>query len=157
MPNPAIRAGDSECHATPGHLNNVGEPVDRLQDHTNYEIGRCIVEQERRGAERAQYGQGIIKELAGRLTGEFGNGFSKSNLEYMRRFYLAYPERIPQIAQTASGQFPSLEIAQTLSGGWKSSSGKSQPFSLSRSHYVFLLGLKDEERGFYEIEAAQQA
>jgi len=134
----------------------IARGVDLLQVHTNYEIGRRIVEQEQRGAERAQYGQEIIKELAGRLTGEFGNGFSKSNLEYMRRFYLAYPERIPQIAQTASGQFPYLEIAPTLSEGWKSSSGKPQPFSLSWSHYVFLLGLKDEERGFYEIEAAQQ-
>ena len=30
------------------------------------------------------------------------------------------------------------------------------PFSLSWSHYVFLIGLKEEERNFYEIEAAQQ-
>jgi predicted nuclease of restriction endonuclease-like (RecB) superfamily len=134
----------------------IARGVDLVQVHTNYEIGRRIVEQEQQGAERAQYGKEIIRELAGRLAAEFGNGFSKSNLEYMRRFYLAYPERIPQIAQTASGQFPSLEIAQTLSGGWRSSSEKPQPFSLSWSHYVFLLGLKDEERGFYEIEAAQQ-
>jgi hypothetical protein len=34
-------------------------------------------------------GKEIIKELAERLTSDFGNGFSKSNLEYMRRFYLA--------------------------------------------------------------------
>jgi predicted nuclease of restriction endonuclease-like (RecB) superfamily len=36
-------------------------------------------------------------------------------------------------------------------------SGQSQPaFSLSWSHYVFLIGLKEEERNFYEIEASQQ-
>jgi hypothetical protein len=59
----------------------------------------------------------------------------------MRCFFLAYPERGSQIAQTASGQS-------------EDSSGKLQPpFVLSWSHYVFLLGLTEEERGFYEIEA----
>jgi hypothetical protein len=62
-----------------------------LQVHTNYEIGRRIVEEEQGGADRAQYGKEVIRELAARLTSEFGNGFSKSNLEYMRRFYIAYP------------------------------------------------------------------
>jgi predicted nuclease of restriction endonuclease-like (RecB) superfamily len=135
----------------------VARGADILHVHTNCEIGRRIVEQEQRGADRAQYGKEIIKELAARLTGEFGNGFSKSNLEYMRRFYLAYPGRAAQIAQTTSGQFPALPIPQTLSGGLHGARGKSQPpFTLSWSHYVFLLGLKDEERSFYEIEAAQE-
>ena len=58
----------------------------------------------------------IVRELATRLTGEFGSGFSKTNLEYMRRFYLAYPGRTPQIAQTASGKFPAFAISQTVSG-----------------------------------------
>jgi predicted nuclease of restriction endonuclease-like (RecB) superfamily len=133
----------------------VARGVDLLQVYTNYEIGRRIVEQEQQGKDRAQYGKEIIKELAARLTNEFGSGFSKSNLEYMRRFFLAYPER-SQIAQTTSGTFPPLAIAQTLSGRLEEdSSGKSQlPFTLSWSHYVFLLGLTAEERGFYEIEAA---
>jgi predicted nuclease of restriction endonuclease-like (RecB) superfamily len=116
--------------------------VNLLQVHTNYEIGRRIVEREQGGADRAQYGKEVIKELAERLTSEFGNGFSKSNIEYMRRFYLAYPDRNIQIAQTASGQ--------------SASSGAELPFTLSWSHYVFLLGLKDQERRFYEIEAAEQ-
>jgi DUF1016 N-terminal domain len=96
-----------------------------LQVHTNYEIGRRIVEEEQGGADRAQYGKEVIRELATRLTSEFGNGFSKSNLEYMRRFYLSYPGRDAQIAQTLSGQ-STLPRAQV-------------PFSLSWSHYVFLL------------------
>ena len=131
--------------------------VNLLQVYTNYEIGRRIFKQEQQGADRAQYGKEIVRELATRLTGEFGSGFSKSNLEYMRRFYLAYPGRTPQIAQTASGQFPAFAIAQTVSGQSQDASGQSQPpFSLSWSHYVFLIGLKEEERNFYEIEAAQQ-
>jgi hypothetical protein len=113
-----------------------------LQVHTNYEIGRRIVEEEQVGAARAQYGKEVIRDLAARLTSEFGNGFSKSNLEYMRRFYIAYPGRDPQIAQTLSGRSvtPAAE----------------QPFALSWSHYVFLLGLNEQERKFYEIEATQQ-
>jgi hypothetical protein len=64
----------------------VARGVDLLQVHTNYEIGRRIVEQEQQGAERAQFGKEILRELAARLTAEFGKGFSRSNLEYMRRF-----------------------------------------------------------------------
>jgi len=119
------------------------------------------VEEEQGGADRAQYGKEVIRELATRLTSEFGNGFSKSNLEYMRRFYLAYPGRDSQIAQTLSGQFGELErrapsrTAQTLSGRSVMPAAE-MPFALSWSHYVFLLGLNEQERKFYEIEATQQ-
>ena len=139
--------------------------VDLLQVYTNYEIGRRIIEQEQQGADRAQYGRELLNELAARLTGEFGNGFSVSNLRYMRQFYLAYPERIAPIRQTVSGEFPAFPIAQTLtapihqtlSGELRTSAEATyKPFVLSWSHYVFLIGLKLEERDFYEIEAAQQ-
>ena len=89
--------------------------VDLLQVYTNYEIGRRIVEQEQQGADRALYGRELLKELAARLTGEFGNGFSVSNLRYMRQFYLAYPGRIAPIRQTVSGEFPAFPNAQRLS------------------------------------------
>jgi predicted nuclease of restriction endonuclease-like (RecB) superfamily len=139
--------------------------VDLLQVYTNYEIGRRIVEQEQQGEDRAQYGKELLNELAARLAGEFGNGFSVSNLRYMRQFYLAYPERIAPIRQTVSGEFLAFPIAQALSAPiHQTMSGELQtsaettykPFILSWSHYVFLIGLKPEERGFYEIEAAQQ-
>jgi DUF1016 N-terminal domain len=91
----------------------VARGVDLLQVHTNYEIGRRIVEQEQQGAERAQYGKEILRELAARLTAEFGKGFSRSNLEYMRRFYLVYPDRSSRIIpQTASGNFLFLHTLQ---------------------------------------------
>jgi hypothetical protein len=142
----------------------VARGVDLLQVHTNYEIGRRIVEQEQRGAERAQYGKEILTELAARLTAEFGKGFSRSNLEYMRRFYLVYPDRSSRIIpQTTSGKFPAFAypsafpIPQTASGKSSAPNESAQfPFTLSWSHYVFLLGLNDQERGFYEIEAAEQ-
>jgi predicted GNAT family N-acyltransferase len=57
-----------------------------------WQIGRLIIEEEQRGAKRASYGQGLIKELAKRLTDEFGRGFHQRNLWFMRNFYLAYPK-----------------------------------------------------------------
>jgi hypothetical protein len=68
--------------------------VNLLQVYTNYEIGRRIFEQEQQGADRAQYGKELVRELAARLTGEFGSGFSISNLKYMRQFFMVYPERV---------------------------------------------------------------
>jgi predicted nuclease of restriction endonuclease-like (RecB) superfamily len=102
---------------------------------TNFEIGRLIVEHEQQGAQRAEYGKLVLKTLADRLTAEFGRGFSKSNLEYMRRFFLEYRNRSKQIAQMASGQ----SVAS---------------FSLSWSQYIFLLSVDNlAERQFYEIES----
>ena len=57
-----------------------------------WEIGHSIVEQQG-GAERAEYGEALLKELSRRLTEDFGKGFDESNLRYMRRFYLAFPIR----------------------------------------------------------------
>jgi predicted nuclease of restriction endonuclease-like (RecB) superfamily len=161
---------DGICSLVLSARQSAARGVDLLQVYTNYEIGRRIVEQEQQGADRAQYGKELLNELAARLTGEFGNGFSVSNLRYMRQFYLAYPERIAPIRQTASGeltgtamiqnlsgQFRSFPIHQTLSGEFQTSAETpDNPLILSWSHYVFLIGLKPEERDFYEIEAAQQ-
>jgi predicted nuclease of restriction endonuclease-like (RecB) superfamily len=132
--------------------------VNLLQVYTNYEIGRRIVEQEQRGADRAEYGKQLLKELAEHLTADFGGGFSRSNLEYMRRFYLTYPNRGREISQTLSGElsvsFSPLSKSQTGSG---KSIEDGRRFALSGSHYVFLLGLKEAaQRSFYEIEASEQ-
>jgi hypothetical protein len=85
--------------------------VDLLKVYTNYEIGRRMVEQEQQGQTVRNMARKLSGSCAARLTREFGSGFSKTNLEYMRRFYLAYPGRPPQIAQTAFGQFPVFAIA----------------------------------------------
>jgi predicted nuclease of restriction endonuclease-like (RecB) superfamily len=166
--------------------STVASGVDLVQVHTNFEIGRRIVEQEQLGKGRAAYGEEIIKALASRLTGEFGRGFSASNLAYMRSFYLSYQDRAsifqsatgksasPKKLQSATGKFAiartaattktrkslteRFQIIQSLTG--KSAflaQTKPHPFSLSWTHYVFLLGIKNcDERNFYEIESTQQ-
>jgi predicted nuclease of restriction endonuclease-like (RecB) superfamily len=154
----------------------VSRGVDLVQVHTNFEIGRRIVEQEQQGKDRAAYGKEVIKALAARLTSEFGRGFSASNLAYMRSFYLLYQDRAP-IFQSVIGKLPATvilqspiakssskiqgparsgqyQVFQTRSGG---SPMPRRPFALSWTHYLFLLGVKNpDERSFYEIESAEQ-
>lgn len=91
---------------------------------TYWNIGKIIVEYEQSSKERADYGKQTLKQLSKDLTREFGKGFSRSNLQNMRSFYLVYPK------------------CQTLSG------------KLSWSHYCELLSISDtDKRSFYEKEA----
>jgi len=56
-----------------------------------WEIGRQIMEAQKE--QRAEYGAGLIKYLAGRLTAEFGKGFDESSLRRMRQFFQAFQIR----------------------------------------------------------------
>jgi predicted nuclease of restriction endonuclease-like (RecB) superfamily len=141
----------------------VARGVDLVQVHTNFEIGRRIVEQEQKGKNRAEYGQEVLAALSKRLESEFGRGYSVSNLEYMRKFFLTFESRA-SISQSLSGKLNVAAIPQTASGEFTfpaklevHCSKGAQSFKLSWSHYVFLLGIKNpEERSFYEIESTAQ-
>jgi predicted nuclease of restriction endonuclease-like (RecB) superfamily len=120
--------------------------VDTLQLRTNFEIGRLIVEHEQKGKSRAEYGKQLIIALSERLTAEFGRGFSRSNLQNMRNFFLTYGPRGGAICQKPSGELvaPGDDVLQN------------QCLMLSWSHYVLLLAISDApERDFYEVEAYQ--
>ena len=135
--------------------------VDLVQVHTNFEIGHHIVEHEQQGETRAGYGKEVVQNLAERLTVEFGQGFSLSNLKLMRQFFVQFRDRADQIGLTASGQFKKTK-SPTVSGQLPQSIESprpldQRPFSLSWSHYVFLLGIKNpDERSFYEVEGTSQ-
>ncbi len=58
----------------------------------NWQTGKYIVEFEQGGNERAQYGANLINRLAKDLTLLRGKGFSKSNILYMRKLYIAFPK-----------------------------------------------------------------
>jgi len=145
---------------------SVVSVVNTLQVMTNFEIGRRIVEHEQQGEKRAEYGKELLKELSARLTEEFGRGFSKSNLASMRAFYLIWSERI-QIFQQPTGKLNLHEKSQQATGQLDLSSKGQEPtdqleesqnpFTLSWTHYVTLLTVKNpDERSFYEIEATDQ-
>lgn len=137
----------------------VARNVNTLQTFTCFEIGRKIVEQEQRGKNRADYGEKLLIHLSHKLTSEFGKGFSLTNLKLMRQFFLLYSDRI---GQTPSGQFTKrLAAPSALASARKSQTLSDQlsklPFTLSWSHYIFLISIKDDsERSFYEIESRQQ-
>jgi len=108
--------------------NNVARQVNSELLGAYWNIGRIICEYEQSVPDRADYGKRTLKELAHTLTQEFGRGFSRSNLQNMRLFYLAY------------------EKCQTLSG------------KLSWSHYCELLSISDtDKRSFYEKEAVNSS
>ncbi len=148
-------------HLIQSARRGVASVIDTFQVLTNFEIGRRIVEHEQQGEKRAAYGAELLKELSARLTDEFGKGFSRSNLEYMRKFFLLWQDRVPQISQQPAGKlrFPRIQqppavepaISQQPAGKF------SRPFTLSWTHYVELLSVKDpNERSFYEIEATHE-
>ena len=84
-----------------------------------WNIGKSIIEIQQ-GDERASYGDAVLEKLSQKLTDEFGKGFSKRNLERMRKFYIYFP-----IATTVSSQ-------------------------LSWSHYLEILKIEEElKRNFY--------
>ena len=56
-----------------------------------WQIGKMIVEKQR-GNTRADYGDGLLKELSIKLTKDFGRGFTERNLRVMRQFYIVFPK-----------------------------------------------------------------
>ena len=94
---------------------------------TYWGVGKQIIEYEQNGELRADYGQELLKTLSKDLKQNFGKGFSRSNLQYMRLLYLKNRN------------------CQTLSG------------KLSWSHYVELLAIDDDlERTFYEKQCISE-
>jgi len=58
----------------------------------SWKTGRYIVEFEQGGENRAKYGERLLVNLSKDLTRMNGRGFSRSNLTYMRKFYIAFPK-----------------------------------------------------------------
>lgn len=65
--------------------------VSELIIKTYWEVGKQIVEYEQKGKLRANYGKQLLIELSKDLKQKHGQGFSRSNLQYMRLFYVYYP------------------------------------------------------------------
>ena len=90
---------------------------------TYWNIGKYIVEFEQEGNAKAKYGTSLLTTLAKLLRMKLGKGYSRPNLNNMRKFYLLYP------------------ICQTVSD------------KLSWSHICELITIDDDlERSFYEKE-----
>lgn len=107
--------------------NRAVEAVNTELLDANWLTGQYIVEFEQKGKMRAEYGKFLLTRLAKDLSARRGRGFSRSNLIYMRKFYLAFPK------------------SETVS------------HLLTWSHYFELLKCEDEmEMQFYFQEAINQ-
>lgn len=105
--------------------SKVAAEVNRELLATYWKIGEIIVKYEQNDQIRAVYGEKTLVQFSKALTKEFGKGFSRSNIYYMRQFYLLYP------------------IFQSVTG------------KLTWTHYCELLSISDEaKRSFYEKECA---
>jgi DUF1016 N-terminal domain len=71
--------------------SRVARSINTAMVHAYWLIGREIVEVEQHGAQRAGYGEGLMKRVAKRLSARFGKGFSLASLKRMKQFYLAFP------------------------------------------------------------------
>jgi len=106
--------------------NSSYKAINNFMLESYWNIGKAIVEEEQKGSSRAEYGKAIISGLSKRLIEEFGNGYSRANILYMRQFYVTFP------------------ILHSLRG------------ELSWTHYRLLLKLSKEEiRNFYIMECIE--
>jgi len=129
--------------------------VNAVMTATYWEIGRRIVEFEQGGAERAGYGETLLKRLSVDLSAKYGRGFGVDSLESMRLLYQTYPPS--KISE-------SLVRKSVLSGPANKSESLirmfdltqlAQTFPLSWTHYIHLMRRtrSADERQFYESEA----
>ncbi|OQX97349.1 MAG: hypothetical protein B6I24_09180 [Bacteroidetes bacterium 4572_128] len=89
-----------------------------------WHIGNHIVKYEQKGKVKAEYGEKLILQLSTDLKLQYGKGFSKSNLVYMRLFFIKYPK---------------LDLVSK---------------QLFWSHYFELLKIDDDlERNFYQQQS----
>jgi hypothetical protein len=91
-----------------------------------WHIGQRIFLEEQEGKDRADYGKYPVKHIANSLEPEFGNGYSKRQIELFRQFYRVFP------------------IANSL---------RSQ---LTWTHYRFLIRVNDQNKiEFYIVETVK--
>ena len=70
--------------------NKVYKTANFAMVEAYWNIGKSIIE-EQGGYGKAEYGTGLLKELSKQMTQDFGKGFTVTNLKYMRRFHLMFP------------------------------------------------------------------
>jgi predicted nuclease of restriction endonuclease-like (RecB) superfamily len=142
----------------------------RSLDAVNWLICQQIVEAEQGGDKRAGYGKALLKTLSQQLSADHragrGVGFSISALQYMRAFYLAYPELLTNqhalrvesggrgIQHAVRVEWPT-DAASAGAGPWRPGALHA---GLAWTHCRALLKVsRREARDFYEIEAVKNA
>jgi len=123
-----------------------------------WHIGREIVEAIQGGEGRAEYGQQVMEGLSAMLAQRYGGGYSVTTLRYIRRFYQAFADRIPEAQPSvkmggkAIQHMPCAEFEIHI----QKLEIKGFMPNLGWSHYRTLARVENpQERDFYEVEAEQ--
>lgn len=121
--------------------------VGKTQSVMGYLLGYWLVELKQEGRGRAGYGEALLRSISQSMTRQYGRGFSVDSLENMRKFYLAYRDRI---TETAFRLF-TVEKTETAFRNLV----QDADFTVPWSHYLKLIQVKDLQiRLWYEREAA---
>lgn len=76
---------------------------------TYWNVGRYIVEFEQQGNAKSKYGSSLLTKLSRLLQMRVGRGYSRPNLNNMRKFYLLYPN-----CQTVSDKLTWSHICELI-------------------------------------------
>ena len=110
-------------------------------------------------AQRAEYGEQIVKGLAKALTNRYGEGFTKTNLYNYVGFYKTWPEIFHALSGKSDESIESY-IFHALSGKSENifhALRAKSPIRLSWTHYRIILQENSKEaRDWYEEEAARE-
>ena len=133
----------------------VRHTVNTTMVQAYWQIGRLIVEDEQGGNARAEYGKGVLSDLARRLTAEFGEGFRLSNLRNFRQFYFSFTEQ--EIRHTVCSELSwshlrlLMRVEQSTVRTWYANEAVTQGWSvraldrqISTLFYERLLGSQDQ-------------
>ncbi len=85
---------DKIVNIVEGSRKKIAEAVNSNIILAYWFIGYEIVMELQKGAKRAKYGTAIIENLSKQLTEKYGDGFSVTSLQYFRKFYQVYSDRI---------------------------------------------------------------
>ena len=171
------------------HFENLVKEIEQIHNHfqqqavkavnisltlRNWLIGYYIVEFEQNGADRANYGGKLLKNLLEKIN---VNGLKETNLKLARQFYKSYPELVElittsfknllptSIRQLVTDQFKiidneSVKISQVVTDEFseQNSIKKTQSYysqlieKISFTHFVELIKIEDKtKRSFYEL------
>ena len=139
-----ISLADRIVHVIEEGKQALAISINEIIKTTYWKIGQYIVEFEQQGNVKAKYGTSLLSNLSKLLRTRVGRGYSRPNLNNMRKFYLMYP--IIQTSDKSSlSILPTSEICQTSD-------------KLTWSHICELITIDDQlEREFYEKESIKES
>jgi predicted nuclease of restriction endonuclease-like (RecB) superfamily len=171
------------------HFENLVNNIEQIHHHfqqqavkavnvsltiRNWLIGFYIVEFEQNGADRAKYGEKLVKSLSNKISGK---GLSETNLKLSRQFFKVYPEMMELFNSSFKSLLPKT-IGKLVTDEIENSDNESTIISqlstdefkkkedlpnklnyyrqliekVSFTHFVELLKIEDKtKRSFYEL------